>query len=111
MAASDAADVIDEDVVVFGAALIVAHDALENLEDAEGFDNQAGFLDHFASGGGREGFAGFDETTRKRPVSFQRFAAAFNEKKASLMKYESADAEQRTGRVAAIFRADKPPSL
>jgi hypothetical protein len=45
------ADVIDEHVVVFGAAGGVAHDALEDIEAVDDFDVQTGLFEHFAAEG------------------------------------------------------------
>jgi hypothetical protein len=45
------ADVIDQDVVVFGAAFRVAHDALEDVEAVDDFDYESGLFEHFAAEG------------------------------------------------------------
>ena len=45
------ADVIDQDVVVFGAAGGVAHDAFEDVEAVDDFDYQSGLFEHFAAEG------------------------------------------------------------
>ena len=42
------ANIIDQDIVVFGAAGCVAHDAFEDVEAVEDFDYESGFFEHFA---------------------------------------------------------------
>ncbi len=63
-AAGDAAEVIDEDVVIFGAALRVAEDALEDLDYGERLDEQAGLFADFADDGVAEQFARFEDSAR-----------------------------------------------
>ena len=53
------ADVIDQDVVVFGAAGGVAHDAFEDVEAVEDFYYQSGFFEHFAAEGVFQELTGF----------------------------------------------------
>ena len=49
LAAGDAAEVVDQHVVIFGRAGGIAHDALEDFQHAERLDLQAGLFAHFAA--------------------------------------------------------------
>jgi len=60
-AAHHAAEVIDEDVVILRAALRIAEDALEDLDDSERLYQQAGLFTHLADDGIAKQFARFED--------------------------------------------------
>src|SRR5262249_26720990 len=50
-AAGEAAEMVDEHVVILGCTFRIANDALENLEDAQRLDGEARLFEHFAAHG------------------------------------------------------------
>lgn len=78
-ASGDAAEEVDEHIVVAHAAGIVARDAVKGFDGVDDVDNQAGFFEDFATDGLLEGFAQLDRAARERPLALQRFLAAPDE--------------------------------
>jgi hypothetical protein len=100
-AARHAANVIDEHVVILGAALLIGHDALEDFKDGQRLHLEPCLFADLASRRVFEQFAGLDDTARKRPLALQRLASAFDEQNPTVViKDEGADAEERAVRVA-----------
>src|ERR1017187_2912113 len=58
--AGDAADVVDQDIVIFRGALGVVDDALEDFEHLQRLDFQAGLFAHLADDALFQRFAGFE---------------------------------------------------
>jgi hypothetical protein len=84
--------VVHEQVVIFGAAFSIGHDALEVFEELDRLDVEAGFLEDFSLDGLVEGLAGFDQSAGEGPIAFERFLAALDHKDAIAFEYECADA-------------------
>jgi hypothetical protein len=71
-------DVIDQDVVVFGAAGGVAHDAFEDVEAVDDFDFESSLFEYFAAHGIFQFLAGFEQASGDGPPAFQRLSGAFH---------------------------------
>ena len=76
----NAAEEVDQDVVVFEAAEVVGDDALEDGCDGVSGDAQAGLLPDFANYGLFKAFAGLDAAAGQGPKPGERRIAALNEK-------------------------------
>ena len=106
LSAGDAAEVIDEHVMIFGFAGIVAHDALEDFEDASRFDDEAGFFKDFAADGVLEFLADFDHSAGQGPGAFEGLAATLDQEDATGAEDEGADSQDGARRVAAVVGAN-----
>ncbi len=95
--------------MIFGAALGVEHDALEDFEHFLWPDNQAGLFQHFPFEGVLDFFTGFDQAAGERPVAFQRIAGALDQEDRVAAGVapndQGADARQRMLRVTAANTA------
>lgn len=100
-AGEEFAEVIDDDVVVFGAAVDIGHDAFEDGGDGGGADEESGFFEDFADDGGFEAFTGFDEAAGEGPPAFERGFAALNEEDFFATEDDGADAEEGAGGIVA----------
>ena len=94
-AADRSADVIDEDVVILGAAGIVGDDSLEDFEDGERSDFESGFLEDFTTDGGFEALAGFDEAAGQAPPTLEGLVATLDQENSIILENEGTDAEER----------------
>src|SRR5208282_4215309 len=89
------AEVIHNHKVVARASVVfsrLAEDAFKDLDQFEDADAQAGFLFEFAAGAFFERLAGFESAARDGPLAFERFAAAADEERASVLDDDAADA-------------------
>src|ERR1019366_2805841 len=103
-AAGDAADVVNQHVVVLGRAASVAHDALEDFEHAQRLDFEAGLFADFAAYGAIQALAQFKRAARQRPPALQRFLAALRHEDASAVEDQRAHADDGALGVAAVVR-------
>jgi hypothetical protein len=58
--------------MIFRAAFIVPHDALEDIEAVHRLDIQTGLFPHFSAHSVLDHLAGFEKASRQRPEAFQR---------------------------------------
>ena len=65
--------------MVLDAALRVAGDAVEGLDDLDGFDDEAGFFEDFAADGFFEGLAELDGAAWEGPLAFEGLPGAADE--------------------------------
>src|SRR5665213_1608025 len=91
-AADHFADVIYQHVVVFGAAVGVAHDALEDVEAVDDFYYKSGLFSYFAAEGVFEQLAGFEEAAGDGPPAFEGLAGAFDQERRSAVEDDGAHA-------------------
>src|SRR6266481_2991587 len=75
-APSNAADVVDQYIVVFGGSGRIAHDALEDLEDGYWLAFEARLLAHFAADAVGQGLADLERAAGQRPPALERRLAA-----------------------------------
>ncbi len=100
LAAGDAAKVVGDDVVI-ADALALAMNAVQEFNEFDGLDVEAGFLADFAHGSGREGFADFEHAAGEGPVTLEGLGAAANEEHAGVLYDDGADADEgRRGKLA-----------
>lgn len=97
-----AADVIDEDVVIFGLSVFGGNDAFEDFGELKNFDREAGFFLDFAEEGGVERFAGFDGSAWEGPDGFVRGLGALDEEDLVVFEDEGTDAEDGARGEAAV---------
>jgi hypothetical protein len=94
LAAGDAAEVIGDDVVIADAAVFTMN-AIEQLDEFDRLDEEAGFLADFADDASGEGFADFEHAAGEGPVAFKGLSAAANQKHAGVLHDDGADAYER----------------
>jgi hypothetical protein len=100
IATGDAAEIIGDDVVIADAAAL-AINAVEELDQLEGLDVEAGFLADFANDAGGECFTEFEHAPGEGPVALEGLCATANEEHAGVMNDNGADAyEGRRGKLA-----------
>lgn len=87
-------EIVNDDVVVFGAALEVGHDALEDGGDGGGADAKTCFFKDFADNGGFKALSRLDEAAGEGPPAFQRGLAALNEEDFVPAEDDGADSQQ-----------------
>jgi hypothetical protein len=68
-----------------------------------GSDFQTSFLTNFTDESFFEMLSGFDGPSGKRPLSLQRFAAAFHQQDAIVLKDERANSDNRARGIATAF--------
>src|ERR1700680_3929092 len=95
------AQVIDQDVVIFGPAIRIGHDPLENLEDRKRLYYEPGFFQDLTLDSIRQLLAGLNDAAGYRPVALQRLPAALHQQNAAVLKNQSSDPYERARRVAA----------
>jgi hypothetical protein len=69
LASHHSTQVIVEDVMIFGAAFGVGHDALEDFEQFLRAYDEAGFFEDLTLEGFFDFFAGFDQASGEGPVA------------------------------------------
>ena len=94
-AALDAAEIVDEHIVILNAAFSVGRDAFEDFSDLIRFDFKAGLFEDFAFEGVDDAFADFDQATGERPVAEEGRFATTAEEDAGAIQDEGSDAKQR----------------
>jgi hypothetical protein len=57
---------------------------------------KTGLLEHFARAGVLQGLAGFDDTSRERPIAFERLAAALDQENFVALQDERSNAQEGT---------------
>jgi hypothetical protein len=67
--AEHVAEIVDENVMVFDLSGFITHDALEDFDYLDGFDDEAGFFEDLAPDGLFEGLADFEAAAGERPVA------------------------------------------
>jgi hypothetical protein len=87
--------------MIFSSAFGVGHKALEDLEEVDGFDFEAGFFQDFTANGVVKEFAGLDAASGERPVILKGFVAALDKQNSAGIEDQSPDAEHRTRRILA----------
>jgi hypothetical protein len=75
------ANVIDQHVMILGAAGGVAHDAFENVEAVDNFYDKSGLFSYFAAEGVFEQLAGFEQASGDGPPAFQWLAGTFDQER------------------------------
>ena len=97
-----AAEEVDEDVVVLGAAVGVGEDAVEDVEDGADFDVEAGFFQGFAGGAVAELFAEFEDSSGDGPFALERLGVAADEQDAVAVEDDGSYANDGVVRVGAV---------
>lgn len=100
-ASGDAAEVIDENVVVLDATLFVAGDTVDDFDDGDGLDEEAGFFLNFAANALLQSLAELERPSGQRPLALERRVAALDEENAVLMEDDGSDADDGTVRILA----------
>src|SRR5690242_13714139 len=100
-AAGHFADKIHQHVVILGAPLGIAHDALEDIEAIHDFHAQAGLFESLAAHCILEFFTGFEKAPGDGPPAFQRLARPLHQQHSGSIENDGADAEQRVLRILA----------
>ena len=85
--------------MMLDAAVRVAADPIEHVDDRTDLDVEAGFFLHFAGDGLLEGFAQLDPAARQAPLPFQRLVRAFDEQHAIAVEDHGPDADDRPWRI------------
>lgn len=101
LAPVDAAQVVGDDVVVTHAAAFAVN-AVEELNQLEGLDVEAGFLADFAGSPGGKRFSDFEHTAREGPLALERLTAAPDKKNAAVLNDNGAYADKRCWREFAL---------
>ena len=113
-AAGNAAEVVGDDVVVADAAGLapsfesrfgmdaLVMDAIDELDQLERLDEEAGFFAHLAHHAFNQGFTDLKHAARQRPMAFEGLAAAAHEEHAALVDNDRAHAHQRRLREFAL---------
>ena len=91
-AAGHAAQIIGDHVVVADAALLAVN-AVEQLNQFDGFHLEAGFLAHFARNSFDKRFAHFEHAAGQRPMAFEGLAAAPHQQHTALVDHHRAHAD------------------
>lgn len=104
LATLDAAEEIDQNVVVFTAAAIIRDDAFEDSRDGFRYHLKSGFFKDLAGNRIFEALTRFDAATRQGPQTRKRRVAALDQQDAGpltvLLQDHRADAQNRADRVA-----------
>jgi len=93
LAAGDAAKVVGDDVVV-AHAIAFAVDAVEEINELDEFDVEAGFLADFAHDAGGKRFADFKHASGQRPVALEGLTAAAHEEHAAILDDDCAHTDE-----------------
>lgn len=101
-AAGDAAEIVGDDVVIANAAVAVAVDAVEELDQGQRFDRETGLLEGLAAEGFDERFAEFDQPAGDRPAILHGFMAAPDEQNTVAVEKNGSDADERSFRIFAL---------
>ena len=96
IAPDNAAQVIDDDEMVFDAGIGIALHAVEDFDDRSDLDGQPRFLEHFARDRLFERFAELHGAARQAPFAFERLVRALDEHHAAGVENDGADADDRS---------------
>src|SRR5262245_15605133 len=88
--------VVDEDVVILDAAVGIAVNTIQHLDDRDDPDRQAGFLLDLSNDGRLERLPQFHGPTGQAPFALQRRIPPFDEDDAIAMDDDGPDADHRT---------------
>jgi hypothetical protein len=69
--------------------------AVQQLDQFQGFDYQSSLFPHLAHHGSQERFAQLDQATRQRPMPLQRLGSAPDKKHPALVYHHRAHTHQR----------------
>lgn len=83
------------DYIMVADALALAMDAVDEFNEFDGIDDEAGFFHYFADHGGGEGFADLDEPAGDGPLTFGGLSSALHEKDLVIVHDHSTDSDQR----------------
>lgn len=86
--------------MVFGVALFIGHDALEDLAEADDAHHQAGLFHHFAQQRIVHQLTGFNGSAGQAPITFERFFAPLHQQDAIPVENQRTNAQNGLGRVA-----------
>jgi len=79
-------------------------DAIDELDQLERLDEEAGFFAYFAGDAIDDGLTQLEHAAGERPMAFEGLAAAAHEEHAALVDYDRADTdERRLGKLALHF--------
>src|SRR5437868_4510369 len=81
------------------AAVDVAADAIEHLDDRPDLDRQTRFLEHFPRYRLLQGLAHFHAAARQAPLSFERRVAALDQQHTRAVEDDAADTDHRPLRI------------
>ena len=95
-------EVVDQHEVVLHAAVLVAQDAIEDLDDGADPDDEAGLLDQFAGDALLERFADLEFPAGNAPPQRQRLVLALDEDHVVAVDDDAADADNGTSWIGAI---------
>jgi hypothetical protein len=93
-AGDDAAKIIGDHVMVLDAGVLPVN-AIEEFDEFDGLDGEAGLFLDFADDGLVKRFADVDEAAGDGPVAAERLCAAADEQDAAGMDDDGADADER----------------
>jgi hypothetical protein len=95
--ACDRTHIIQQQVVVLSPAASISHHPFENAEHLHRLHAQPGFLQYFAPDSLVQALAGFDQSSRYRPISFERMPAALDQKDRSTASASTKNQRTHTG--------------
>jgi hypothetical protein len=90
--ADDATEVIGNHIMVADAAVLTV-DAVEEFDQFDGFDEEAGLFPDLADNAGGEGLAEFKQAAGEGPVAFQGLGSAADEQDAAAVDDHRANAQ------------------
>lgn len=90
------AQVVHQNVVVFGDAIGIAHDAFVNFEETKDFNFESSLFANLSAHGVFEALTHLDDSAWQGPPAFERFVAAFDQQNAVTFNDECSDTEDRT---------------
>jgi hypothetical protein len=99
--AGDAAKVVGEHIVVLNP-IANAVNAIEEFDQLDGLNDEAGLFPHLAGDAGSEGLAYFKQASGERPLATQRLCAATHEEDAAGIDDYGSDANQRRFRIFSL---------
>jgi hypothetical protein len=94
-AAGDAAEIVGDNVVI-ADALVLTINTIEQFDELNGLDDEAGFFEDLTEDGGGEGFAHFNEAAGDGPAAFAGFSGALHKKHATAVHDHGADTHERS---------------
>lgn len=102
------AQIIDQDIVVFGTTLRIRHDAFKNLEHGKRLNVKTRFFQNLSANGDMEPFAHLEKAARQRPEPFKRFLGALHQKDVAIGENQCTNPDQGPFRITAgVFEADR----
>jgi hypothetical protein len=101
---SDDAAYVIGDYIMVADAFAFAMDAVDELDQFDGLNDEPGFFADFANDGIGEEFANFDEAAGEGPMSLKRLGGALNQQDAPLMDDDCSDTDKWADRKLSLWQ-------